>query len=519
MGVRRWMCLCVLLHCLPVGGATTNTAAGLTSQDIYDAAASLTHGDWIQLPSGTGYLTTNVILSKHLNIFGQGTNETILVDEIVSRTTPLFFYVTNLNFYTQTFTLSQVQLRGGVTNTGITGSGNGFVNIVGSVWRTNAGPYAQWRVYDVLFQKPNGRPLHFLGFGNGLFDQNVVVYRDDGAASGLVNIGGGPTDLGHGSWAADADYGGWQGKFYMERNAVYGVVNRAIMDGWGGARYVVRSNYFNKVSVHNHGLDTSGQFRSARMMEIYGNEFDGTGTQSEAAIHSRGGSGVIWGNAVNGAIYPSLFRMANYRIWFNGSLPYGMANGTNVFDVNEATLYASGTHTGTNSSPLYLVDSGASFTPNEFALNAHVINIASGRASQIRSNSATEIFCVADLHGVTTYFTNGNSYEVRRIIKTIDGNGRGNGALLTGTSSTIPPTPQEWPNQSDEGWYVWDNTGTGGIGNSDDYTIVENRDWFTTNKLYTPLGVHPLAGGSTNPPAGTTIIATNFNGGTVIFGP
>jgi len=182
-------------------------------------------------------------------------------------------------------------------------------------------------------------------------------------------------------------------------------------------------------------------------------------------------------------------------------LPYKIADGTNIWDHNDPTLYESGTHTGANASQV-LVDSTKSWTVNQWK-GWSLLNVTQqGRSGVVSSSTATTITCYPAEFPIVVSFNTGNSYQLRKVIKCLDAPGAGKGGLLVGGSDTVAPTPAGWPNQVDEPIYYWANTGVTNTSTSGYYNIVSGRD-FTNAPLagYVPLVYpHPLAGTNGPPP-------------------
>jgi hypothetical protein len=192
---------------------------------------------------------------------------------------------------------------------------------------------------------------------------------------------------------------------------------------------------------------------------------------------------------------------------------WGGCNGTNAWDSNDPTLYASGTHTGANGATV-LTNSGAGWTANQW-VGYMLHNVTKNMASFITANDATTV--TYNLSGSTVdggpnmTFDSGDTFFIRRVLVALDQPGRGQGDLLSGA----PPVPVAWPNQVSEPIYSWGNTLNGapvGIGSSYP-TIQENRDFFnnTVKPGYVPYRYpHPLvsmnAGSPPPPPTGLRVV-------------
>src|SRR5258707_9716553 len=106
---------------------------------------------------------------------------------------------------------------------------------------------------------------------------------------------------------------------------------------------------------------------------------------------SRGGSVVIHDNAVNGYFGQKNWDVGNWRNTFLFS-PWGGADGTNPWDVNDPSAFFTGTATS-NSSGVTVAVSGANWTPNQwkgFTLR-RITNGSTVNFGWIGSNTANSI--------------------------------------------------------------------------------------------------------------------------------
>lgn len=101
------------------------------------------------------------------------------------------------------------------------------------------------------------------------------------------------------------------------------------MDGYNGARYVFRYNTLESTPLGHHGFD-SGGYRSTFSTEIYNNKWTGS---AWTIFHSRGGTGVIFGNRIKGQY--GAFLLEYYRTQANYGTKWGKLNGSNPYDGNE----------------------------------------------------------------------------------------------------------------------------------------------------------------------------------------
>ena len=125
---------------------------------------------------------------------------------------------------------------------------------------------------------------------------------------------------GNASWAAGADLGGADAVYFEDNTLVNTDTTKKwmICDGVNGARVVVRYNSLTDYYISGH--DASSVDRGIVQYEAYNNYFYSTGSQMNAPIDIRGGTGVIANNDIetvsNNPFYnPPLsgVGMANYR--------------------------------------------------------------------------------------------------------------------------------------------------------------------------------------------------------------
>lgn len=487
-----------LLLSLPCRSAII-TAASVERADVQAAINTATNGDTVQIPAGIGYYTNSLGMgNKILTVQGAGTNETILVDEIVSRSVSLIYIghsTTN-----GLFRLTQLQLRGGVTNTG-----HNFFGIISVVGKNALSNNPPWRIDHVYFNKPKGRPINAYAYQGGLIDN--CYFDMTGALPGMSFDGRTPdsNNKGDASWSQPVYMGTTNEGLYIEHNVITNDSLRAITDGFAGARYVFRYNTCYNVSAENHGTESTSRPRSTRWMAVYGNRFTNTVSPGSGkyAVYYRGGSGVVFSNVVHD--FAGLATMVNYRSTDDFS-PWGQAHGTNVWDTNDVTggLFLSGSHTGTINGTNRLVVTNE-WTDNQW-VGYHVWNTNTGKRGEVFSNTTNAItFLTAVVGSSMPTWTNGHGFEIRKVIKALDQPGTGSGVLLSGGNDSTAPTPVGYPN-TDEPIYYWNNTGNNlTVYNGGYQSIVNGRDY--TNAVlssYTPLSdPHPLALSASNAAAST----------------
>jgi hypothetical protein len=112
-----------------------------------------------------------------------------------------------------------------------------------------------------------------------------------------------------GSWADTLSLGGTDFLFVESNHFVYSTMPDGVstIDGDTGARMVIRYNTFTNGDISAHGqeacsdidADPTCKWKSTHGWEVYGNTF-AFSTSHTFTINYRGGTGVIWGNAMTG---------------------------------------------------------------------------------------------------------------------------------------------------------------------------------------------------------------------------
>lgn len=369
--------LIVIFLAVTAAQADTRTASSVDRADVIVALALCSSGDTLAIPAGTASWTTTVVVDFPLTIQGAGIGQTIITDNIdklnvsadayagrnTSEAECMFVLDTALG---EAFTISGIETNAGARVANYT---EGQISLLGrskSVLITgcriettkNRGVYVRGGVQGVLASSELDSPVGI---------QKVALFN------GLYNWGVGEPFYGDGPWEVDQNHGDGQA-WFIEDCTVTG--EGSLTDGFGGAVYVVRYNDFTgRTKVGNHGTESTGRYRGTRRMDIYNNTFHGGAGSNDRVIDFRSGSGVIHDNVIDvGAGY-------SYFCWLNcyraGSTfaPWGMADGTNDFDINDLTdgagtpggagdgVFYSGTSTsgGTNT----LADTGQSWTNDQ----------------------------------------------------------------------------------------------------------------------------------------------------------
>ena len=466
------------------GMAVIINASSPNVSDVQTACNSASDGDTVSVPAGTATWTSTLKITKGITLIGAGPDQTVFIDEVSRTSTVPALVVVTLNT-NQAFRLSGLTFQGGVTNTAV--NYDGMVRFYGA-GHTN-------RVDHCHFNSSTAEHLAFYGWNIGVVDH----CKFDGGRQFIIlwHDGWGGYSYGDGSWAAPSHMGQWDSLF-IEDNVFnftsasnYGCYGA--LDCMGGGREVIRYNSFTNCHPSTHGTESTGRIRSVRIAEIYNNTLVSLGYGGGFGQY-RGGTGVIFSNTLSG--FDSGMSLTCYREMYS-FVHWGGATGTNGWDSNDAALYASGTHSGSNAAPV--LTANASWNVNQW-VGYTVMNTVTHLASFITANTANTI--TYDLQGSTVTggptmtFNNGDGFEIRRVLIAVDQPGRGQGDMISGGE----PVPVAWPHQALEPVYSWGNTLNGANLNigSGYPTIQENRDFFnnTVKPGYVPyVYPHPLVTG------------------------
>lgn len=436
------------------------------------------------LPPGAHEWTQTVTVDKAISIIGQGT---ILIDNITKSGN-------NLGVFRGSIPNSDTALS---RISGITVNTAAIPDYQGSGGQININRVSSIpniRIDHSTFNQLHIKPIVLSGSPLGVIDHCSITM---GPWVGGIVIGHdtwkGVGQYGDNSWADDAHYGTDQFVF-IEDCDFHHMGGATFLDSESGMRAVVRHCTIDTAEAGNHGTETSQRHRSGRAIEFYENHAVGCDTripnncnggsnESGWVFYLRGGSGLFWGNYVDQ--FDSLVVMAEYRLYF-AATPWGQADGVNAWDVNSATVFATGTHTGSNGASV-LTDSSKHWTTNQYqfnqtALGYSIRNITRHTASMIDKNTSNTITPEGNPQGASMTFSAGDQYEIRQVIDVLDQPGVGKGDLISGSQ----PVPFAWPHQQSEPVRIWANTLGPNFGRnngravvySQSATVIKNQDWF-----------------------------------------
>lgn len=463
---------------------TTLTARGAsyfaTSAAVSDIQSKidLAHdGDTVIVPAGTAHWKASLEITKNITVRGAGIGQTVIYDEVPRA--PQVHTIRVVLSRDLPFRLTGFEFRGDATVT--KPNGGGIIR-----FRGMHGITGRFRLDHCVFSDLHGLPLLIQDL-TGVVDHCKVETLGNEALQVYHNSWGG-ANYGHGSWA-DYPYWGSDKFLFIEDCSFMG----GTIDCYEGARVVVRHNTFQDGQVTSHG--TEGQGRGTKQLEIYNNVFTFSLRRGGAQIRS--GTVVVHDNTYNN-FADGLDLRAYRQVVPRGT--WGISSGSNPWDVNSSVLgpVQRGTHTGANSATT-LVDSTKSWTPDEWETVASrkgfsyiIRNITQNHQSVIMSNAQRSITYFLSIPPLR--FDHGDTYEIWKVVTTLDQPGQGKGGLLSG----LPASPKGWPHNILEPCYSWNNKDEDGHEldlHSPHGSIQEGRDYYnrTRKPNYAPyIYPHPL---------------------------
>jgi hypothetical protein len=518
-------------------------AKSVSHADVHAAVQSATDGDTVTVPAGTETWTTTLEVTKNITLRGAGSGLTVIIDAVPGMARrdqrperaskrPSQGALSGLHHSLPAKSQGWKSPMGGrrpsplifidlprdlpFRMTGFTFKASS--NDIGKVpaWKARiqlTGNSHAFRIDHCAFDGLQALNVSINGFLWGVIDHcqfNLARQTPIDVLHDRWNGG----DHGNGSWADDSHWG--SEKFvFIEDNVFDNAmgVKRSI-DAYEGARLVVRYNQFHNSGLSVHG--TEGQGRGTRAIEEYNNTYRNDTPVSAGQIRS--GSIIThdnkWLNVAKGHV------LQVYR-QFHNSPHWGWSNGQNPYDDNApngATGYwETGKHTGANGATV-LSDSTKNWTLNQWyqpgatyiVRNISQEALVRSNRDKIQSfaisNTANTITCSAltFFPGKVLKFNTGDTYQIWKVIRSLDQSGLGKGDLLRG----LPGLPTKWPHQVTDPSYSWNNTaledGTPRNLVSTAPSIKESRDFFneTPKPGYKPYTYpHPLVSGTPAPVA------------------
>jgi hypothetical protein len=505
-------------------------AASGSLADVQAAVASAAAGGTVIIPAGTNVWSGTLNLSG-VSLWGMGVSNTVIVDETPpGANVPLISIATG----TSLTRVTQIQFVHGVTNNPLIGSP---ISWYGTIFINGSSPL--FRIDHCFFNYLAAKNIHVCQGEWGVVDHCTFAAATNNNVIEIESA----TDLGDGSWATPANFGGTNALYVEDCYILGGSVDCAL-----GGRLVFRYNNTdgypnqNGFFLSNHGTEIGGgRARGFRFNEVYGNTFvyhpAGPGDNFYTAVNLRGGTALVFSNTF--VSYSTVANMQNFRLTDNDADmgPWFGATGVSGWDSNSPTLLAG--IAGAASNVLYVADADwindqwvgcTVWNTNNIGIHPHNFGNSynNGNIGLVISNNKNTL-CFAPSRSAWNQiqFNLGDTFVVHQVLGGLDISGRGQGENLHGV---VTPTPV-WLRENLEPLYFWANSLLQNQGGTlvnvnwkatSDYpkVIVEGRDFYNTNKPdYQPLGYpHPLtsllapavavpaAASNMAPPAGLKVI-------------
>jgi len=304
--------------------AATIAANSCSGSDVQRAIDSAADGDVVAVPGGSCTWTTPVVVNlKAITLQGSGIGQTIIKDGTPKNTSP---WTAALSLNTKVGGLMRVTgfsfIGGGL------GDGAGMITTYGPsqtvrIDHNDISPRGTWgiKVFNQVGVADHNI-FHLVAPYFAFHIQNGYDWSRTGTCCGDV------------SWATASQHGSDQ-FFFIEDNVFSGVVGQETwpIDAWNGSRYVFRYNNLTQTNnATTHGTATPGRDRGARATEFYENTFTRSNNYYPGAFSFQSGTGVAFNNRINGTY--EYVGDVNVDRPTRTSTPWGLCNGTNVWDQN-----------------------------------------------------------------------------------------------------------------------------------------------------------------------------------------
>lgn len=271
--------------------SSTIIASTASLSDVSNAVAAATHGDVVQVPSGSATWSGQLVVTKAIGIIGAGTNSTI-----ISNTTGAIRFVPSTNLPIR---LSSIRFNAA--------SSVPTVEILGKTGSGARETVSSFRV-DRCFFRQGKRAINPSGWAYGVIDHNTFLNCD-------ICVGMEGDDSA--SWIRGAEWG-TTNTVVIESNSMLLQADAAAEPNepiyhQGGARSVTRFNTidgssasaYNLFALDSHGNWNSGavvdpastnalQTRGQPAIEFYGNTVSAYSTYQ--FVYIRGGASLLFSN-------------------------------------------------------------------------------------------------------------------------------------------------------------------------------------------------------------------------------
>jgi hypothetical protein len=469
--------------------AATVDANSPSYSDVAGAIASVMDGDTVTIPAGTATWSRTLRVAKGITIQGAGVGVTIIKDSLQNGR--LIDWTLAAGYPSR---LTGIEFQdGGRINGG--GAPGGVLHVDGS---NTDGSMFRWD--NCKWNNVNGAPV--LDTVVGVVDHCAFITDKFGNAIYIYSSRWNDQNNGDGSWAAPTGFGSSQFLFIEDCSFSHTQPSlHDVTDAYAGARFVVRHCTIFNGGPHNHGTESTGRARGSRAMEVYNNTYTGTDLNRFVG-GSRSGGVLFHDNSISGYGAAPVFTLVNVRNYMPFT-PWGGADGSNAWDVNERITFFTG-KAASNSSNLTVAVSGAKWTTNQWAgyvlyRTSNVCNSGSLNYGEIQSNTSTTITFTGNggyQNPPSMSICAGDTLEIRKVDHALDQCGRAGGSLITGDP---PVRPAAWNDQVTEPCYSWNNrSGNTEVNFSPGPGVRANVHFFNNTPMpgYTPyVYPHPLTKG------------------------
>src|SRR5438132_1885744 len=489
--------VCFASHCEATVYYSDGTAASVQSMHNNQAQ----NGDTITLPAGTFTWSTGVNLSKAITLQGAGIGVTIVKDGVQSGQLIAWSLAAGLPSR-----LTGIEFQDGGRSVTADAPG-GILHVNGS---NTDGSSFRWD--HCKWSDMNGYTVFDTVIG--VIDHNTFTKSNKHLTTYIYgsrwnNASG---NWGDGSWVAPTNFGSSEFLFYEDNTFTSSdpVYIEFGTDALAGARFVVRHNTITNCLIGDHGTESGGRIRGSRAMEVYNNTYIGTNIANFVG-GSRSSRVLFHDNNISGYWNNPIFTLGNWRNFYPFQ-PWGGADGTNAWDVNEPNPFFTGT-AASNSSGTSVTVSGVNWATNQWAgytirRTSNLCGLNTITCAWIQSNTSNTISYTGN-GGYPTpsvAFCAGDTLEIRKVDHALDQPGRGGGSLIT---SDPPVRPFGWNDQVTEPCYAWNN---GQARFSAGPGVRANVHFFDNTPMpgYVPFTYpHPLvSGGGPSPTPTPTATAT-----------
>ena len=484
--------------------AGTVTSPSASQSDVQKAIISAKAGDVVQIPAGTATWSGTLSVKKAVTLRGAGAGVTIVKDG--AQKAPLI----NWSLSPGVSRLTGVEFQDG----GRASTTPGILVVTGS--NTNG---SSFRMDHCTWQDLNGYPIFDTVLG--VIDHCRFVITDKQHTGMFIyDSAWDDRSYGDGSWSAPTNLGSSEFLFLEDNEFINkGSALYAMIDAYGGARFVVRHNRIFNCNIGNHGTESTGRVRGGRAMEVYRNTFTGTNLNRFPG-GCRSGVAVFHDNSISGYWDNPVWGFGNFRGFFPFQ-PWGGADGTNPWDANEPKPFFTGAAASNNAGQTVAVAGNPGWKVNQWAgyTVRRISNLCNSKSvpfSIILSNTS-DTLTYADTGGYPMSplsFCAGDKLEIRKVNHALDQPGRARGSLISGDT---PSRPARWNDQVTEPCYSWNN----GVAVIAAPPNLREREHYFNNvpmpgyKEY--VYPHPLVSG--NPPSGSASTPAAARGTTLLPNP